>query len=54
LGCCATGKERKGKERKGKERKGKERKDCIESDLQWMGVKRWRKKAEDRSDVLSF
>jgi hypothetical protein len=23
--------------------------DCIESDLKSMGVKRWRKKAEDRS-----
>jgi hypothetical protein len=23
--------------------------DCIENDLKYMGVKRWRKKAEDRS-----
>jgi hypothetical protein len=23
--------------------------DCIENDMKWMGVKRWGKKAEDRS-----
>jgi hypothetical protein len=23
--------------------------DCTENDLKWVGVKRWRKKAEDRS-----
>jgi hypothetical protein len=28
--------------------------DCAKNDLKSMGVKRWRKKAEDRSYGLSF